>query len=327
MTPNPPRALPLRGAALRAATTILGYTAVYFVVVSALRSFAFKDAWSIIWPLNGVNVVLLLGRPRAAWPWMLLGIELGTGIADGIDGYPVWMALFERVCSAIEVVSCALLLPRFESLEQWLRTPRIFSRFLAALILGPGISGVIVASVYHIVLGDQWFVRFNGWATADLIGIAATLPLSLSIGSQQMRDLWRRDRLPRTVGILAATFVAAVAMFSFSRIWTGYFLFPLLVLVDSLLGFAGSAMAVVGVLLILIYCTTNGLGMFANWTGSVVVQRDLPLQIYFSSKQHCGGQRRRAIGALRVHCVYKFGGSHSRHARISGKYRPTRTGS
>jgi len=281
MNPTLPRTFPMRGAAVQAATTILAYAAVYFVVVTALRSFAFKDAWSIIWPLNGVNVVLLLRRPRAAWLWMLLGIELGTGIADGIDAYPAWMALFERVCSAMEVVTCALLLPRFESLEQWLRTPRIFFRFLAALVLGPGISGVIVASLYHIVLGNPWFVTFNGWATADLIGIAATLPLSLSIGSSQMRGLWCRDTLPRTVGILAATFVAAVPMYSVSRIWTGYLLFPLLLLVDSLLGFAGSAMAVVGVLLILIYCTTNGLGMFANWTGSVVVQRDLPLQIYF----------------------------------------------
>jgi signal transduction histidine kinase/CheY-like chemotaxis protein len=271
----------MNGAAWRASKTVFSYAAVYLVAVAALRMFAFKDAWSIIWPLNGVNIALLLMRPRSTWVWMLLGIELGTGIADGLGNGPVWMKVFERVCSADEVVTCALILPRFESLEQWLRTPRIFIRLLAALVLGPGISGLIVATVYDGVVDAPWLDTFNGWATADLIGIAATLPLTLSIGSPQMRGLLCAASLPRTVGILVATFVAAVAMFSVSRIWTGYLLFPLLLLVDSLLGFAGSAMAVVGVLLILVYCTTNGLGMFANWTGSVVTQRDLPLQVYF----------------------------------------------
>jgi len=281
MAATPPGPLTVQDAALRAGKTVLVYAAVYLVVVAALRVFGFRDAWSIIWPLNGVNVALLLMRPRSSWVWMLLGIELGTGIADGLGNGPVWMKLFERSCSALEVVTCALLLPRFENLEQWLRTPRIFVRFLAALVLGPGISGLIVSTVYHVVVDANWFVTFNGWATADLIGVAATLPLTLSIGSPQMRGLFCAGALPRTVAILAATFIAAAAMFSVSRIWTGYLLFPLLLLVDSLLGFAGSALAVAGVLLILVYCTINGLGMFANWTGSVVEHRDLPLQVYF----------------------------------------------
>jgi signal transduction histidine kinase/DNA-binding response OmpR family regulator len=269
------------GAAFRASKIVFGYAAVYLVVVTALRIFAFKDTWSIIWPLNGVNIALLLMRPRSTWVWMLLGIELGTGIADGYGDSALWMKVFERVDSAFEVLTCALLLPRFESLEEWLRTSRIFFRFIAALVLGPGISGLIIATLYHVVVGYPWFVTFNGWATADLIGIAATLPLTMSIGSPQMRGLFHAGTALRTVGILAATFVAAVAIFSVSRIRTDYLLFPLLLLVDSFLGFAGSALAVVGVLLILIYCTTNGLGMFANWTGSVVTQRDLPLQVYF----------------------------------------------
>jgi signal transduction histidine kinase/CheY-like chemotaxis protein len=174
-----------------------------------------------------------------------------------------------------------MLLPRFVTLDQWLRTPRIYLRFLSALIVGPGVSGLIVATVYHEVSGAPFLARFNGWATADLLGIAATMPLALSIGSPQMRSLFRRDALARTIAILTLTFAAALVMFSESRVWTGYLLFPLLLLVDSLLSFAGSAIAVVGVLLILIYCTTNGLGMFGTLSREILGDRDLPLQIYF----------------------------------------------
>jgi len=268
-------------AGLRAARIVLSYALTYLFAVIALNRFAFKDGWSIIWPVNGVNVALLLMRRRSMWPWMLLGIELGTGIADSLDGDPIWMKIFDRLCSTIEVVTCALLLPRFTTLEEWLRAPRIFLRFLAALVLGPGIAGAIAATVYHYASGDPWLGRFNGWATADLIGIAATLPLTLSIGSTQMAALFRAEALPRTLSILTFALVTAAMIFSVHHFTTGYLLFPLLLLVDSLLGFPGSAITVVGVLMILIYCTTNGLGPFATWSGEVVGQRDLPLQVYF----------------------------------------------
>jgi signal transduction histidine kinase/CheY-like chemotaxis protein len=267
------------GVTLRRARTILAYAGIYMLVVVALNRFAFSDGWSIIWPVNGVNVALLLMRPRRAWIWMLLGIELGTGIGDSLDGDPLWMKVVDRCCSAVEIVSCALLLPRFVTLDEWLHTPRLFVRFLAALVLGPGLSGLMVATVYHEMIGEPFLARLNGWATADLLGIAATMPLALSIGSPQMRSLFQPAALARTMGILTLTFGAAIAMFSVTR--TGYLLFPLLLLVDSLLSFAGSAIAIVGVLLILIYCTTNGMGMFATRSAEILGDRDLPLQIYF----------------------------------------------
>ena len=260
---------------------VLALTAIYTIVVIALNRFAFTDAWNIVWPLNGVNVALLLMRPRSSWVWMLLGIELGSGLGDSLDGLPVWMKLFDRACSALEVVVCARLLPRFVTLEQWLRTPRLFLRFVTALIVGPGISGLLSATVYFYSLGEPFVPTFNGWAVADMLGIAATMPLALSIGSPQMRCLFRPEALTRTLGVLTVALTAATAIFSVSRFPTSFLLFPLLLLVDSLLGFAGSALAVVGVLFILIYCTMQGLGTFATWHDGIAGDGKLALQIYF----------------------------------------------
>ncbi len=261
--------------------SVLALTLAYAVVVIALNRFAFSEAWNIIWPVNGVNIALLLMRPRSRWVWMLLGIELGTGIGDSLDGLPLWLKLFDRVASTIEVVICARLLPPFETLEQWLRTPRLFPRFLAALVLGPGISGLMVGMFYHVVMGDDFLASLKGWAVADVLGIGATLPLTLSIRSPQMRNLFRRDTVVKTVSVLGLVFVGAAAIFSVSRFPTGYLLFPLLLLVDSLLAFAGSAIAVVGVLFILIYLTIHGDGMFALRPGGIAGGRDLAVQVYF----------------------------------------------
>jgi signal transduction histidine kinase/DNA-binding response OmpR family regulator len=266
---------------IRTAKMVLAFTVVYMAAVIALNRFAFSDAWSIIWPLNGVNVALLLMRPRSSWVWMLIGIELGTALGDSLDGLPVWMKLFDRVCSTLEVVLCALLLPRFTTLDQWLRTPGLFPRFVAGVILGPGLSGVINAWVYYYSLGTPFLTTLDGWAIADILGIGATMPLTLALNSRQMRDLFRAGNSARTAGILAFAFITAAAVFSISRFPVSYVLFPLLLLVDSLLGFAGSAIAMVGVVFIVIYATFHGHGTFSAWSDHVIGGRDLALQVYF----------------------------------------------
>jgi signal transduction histidine kinase/CheY-like chemotaxis protein len=266
---------------IRTAKEVLALTVIYMVAVIALNSFAFSDAWSIIWPVNGVNVALLLMRPRSSWFWMLIGIELGTGLGDSLDGFPVWTKLFDRCCSALEVVLCALMLPRFTTLDQWLRTPGLYVRFVAGLILGPGLSGLINAWVYYYSMGNPFLVTLDGWVIADILGIGATMPLTLALQSQQMRDLFQRGSVARTVGILAFTFIATAAMFSINHFPVSYLLFPLLLLVDSMLGFAGSAIVMVGVVLIVIYATFHGHGTFSAWSDRVVGGRDLALQIYF----------------------------------------------
>jgi signal transduction histidine kinase/CheY-like chemotaxis protein len=266
---------------IRTAKKVLALTVIYAVAVIALNRFAFSDAWSIIWPVNGVNVALLLMRPRSSWVWMLIGIELGTGLGDSLDGLPVWMKLFDRACSALEVVLCALTLPRFNTLDQWLRTPGLYVRFVAGLILGPGLSGLISAWVYYYSLGTPFLTTMDGWAVADILGIGATMPLTLALQSQQMRDLFRRGSVAKTVGILGFTFITAAGLFSISSFPISYLLFPLLLLVDSVLGFAGSAIAMVGVVLIVIYSTFHGHGTFSAWSDRVVGGRDLALQVYF----------------------------------------------
>lgn len=261
---------------------MLGFAVIYLAADVALNKFAFADGWTIIWPLNGVTVALLLMRPRSTWLYMLLGVELGTGLGECLcEDFSVWMEFGQRICSAILVVTCAWLLPPFVSLDQWLRTPRICRKAVAALIVGPGISGLMAAVLFHVVKGQPYLVAFNNWGTADALGIATTMPLVLALRSAQMRALFTREALPRTAGVLCVVFTAAALAFSVSRYPLLLLLFPLSLFADLLLGFSGSAITVAGACLIAMYFTTRGMGPFGEWSADLYVPGNLALQIYF----------------------------------------------
>jgi diguanylate cyclase (GGDEF)-like protein len=269
-----------RSTLVRSVATILGYGAVYLLADSALNRFAFSNGWTILWPLNGVTIALLIRRPRSAWPRMLLGIELGVGIGEYLDNNPLGSVIWQRLFSLAEVAISAAVLPAFSDLEQWLRQPRIFLRFIASLLLGPGISGVMAAVFFHVYAGQGYLSAFDDWAPSDALGIAAIMPLTLSLNSAEMRDLFRGRAVVRTLCVVGLSFVCAAGVFSVSRYPLLFLLFPALLLVDSLLAFSGSAIAVFGISLIAVYCTTHGAGPFGVWPRDLTVTSNVALQLY-----------------------------------------------
>ncbi len=261
---------------------VLFFAVAYFAADVALNKFAFADGWTIIWPLNGITIALLVMRPRAAWLAVMIGVESGTFFGECVaGGFSPGVELLQRGCSAVEVLVSASLLPPFKTLEGWLRSPRIFQRFALALVAGPVISGMMAAPLFHAAFGQDYLLAFDGWATADALGIASTLPLALTLREPSMQALFGRNCLPRTLGVLAVVFTGAVLMFALDRCPITFLLYPLLLLVDSSLGFAGSAIAIPAVCLISVYCATHGLGPFGRWPADLPVPRNLALQVYF----------------------------------------------
>src|SRR5579862_9138857 len=81
----------MRSAWSRHLLAVAGFAIAYCAADVALDEFAFSDGWTIVWPLNGINVALLLVLPRKTWWSMLLGIEIGTAVGEIIDGIPFWL--------------------------------------------------------------------------------------------------------------------------------------------------------------------------------------------------------------------------------------------
>ena len=248
--------------------------------ILGLNRFGFSDGWTIIWPLNGVTIAILLGRKRSDWAAIMTGVAVGAGFGECLDNNTVGMEIWLRAFSVTEVVLSALLLPAFTTLDEWLRKPRVFLRFAAALVVGPGVSGLLAATLFHLVQKQDFLVAFNGWATADALGIAAMMPLALSLRSAEMRELFRGRTLLRTVGILAFAFAVIALSLSSSGYPLLFLIYPTLLLVDLTLSFSGSAIAFMGLCFYAIFVTTHGLGRFGVWPVNLAVPRGVALQIF-----------------------------------------------
>ena len=277
---EPSLSQPARYPATRAACTALGYGLLYAALRTALNRFAFQNGWTILWPLNGLTIALLIMRPRAQWPVLLFGIEVGTGLGHWLDHNPLSTVLWYRALSLTEVLISASLLPAFSSLADWLRRPHIYHRFFASVLLGPGVSGLLTALIFHHLQGRPYLVTFNDWATADALGIAATMPLILSFRSPELRGLVSPSALPRTLGILAFALLCATLSLAVSTYPLLFLLYPVLLLVDVLLSFAGAALAICMVCFLAVWLAIHDYGPFGRWPSGLLLSRDAGLQIY-----------------------------------------------
>ena len=255
--------------------------AVWFAIGEFVANkITFAESWSIIWPLNGIAVALLIMRPRRSWFWILLGMEVGCQVGAELLQTPLLNSAMDRVCNLIEVGICAWLLPPFEDLEHWLQRPGLFGRFFAAGVLGPGLAALVAWAVHPDLQYESLGSAFQLWGLSDALGIGATLPLSIVIGSAQMRALIAPVALPRTLSIIVLVLGAAAIICSVSRFPLEIFMFPLLLLVDLTLGFAGSAVVMVGVMSIAVEFFTSGIGPFAAWPADSPIGGSLALKIF-----------------------------------------------
>lgn len=240
-----------------------------------------KDGWTILWPLNGATIALLLIRPRSAWPATLCGVGVGTGAAQVIDHHDaLGFELSQRAISLVEVLISAICLPAFTTLEAWLRQRHLYRRFVAALLLGPGTGGLLAAILFHAVVGQPYLLAFNHWGTADALGIAATIPFCLSLRSAEMRRLFQGSALPKTLLVLTIALAGATLSLSVTRYPLLFLFYPLLLGVDFLLGFVGSAIAILADCLIAIYLVIHFRGPFGMWPAHLPISRDAALQLF-----------------------------------------------
>jgi diguanylate cyclase (GGDEF)-like protein len=272
--------LPNRRRWIHAAQLVSVACVVYFAADTVLNKYAFGEGWTILWPLNGITVALLLSRNRSDWAPILLGVAIGTGVGEYLYGNSLSSTILQRCFSIAEVLVTASLLPHFTTLEEWLRRPYLFLRFATALVLGPGISGVMAAILFQHDRQQTFWPAFNSWATADVLGIAATMPLVLSLRSREMGCLFGRTALQKTLLVLGVAFAAIVLIFSESRYPLLFVLYPVLLLVDLLLGFSGASIAVLGACLFSVYFTMHHQGSFAEWPHNLAISPNFALQLY-----------------------------------------------
>lgn len=252
----------------------------YLLADFGMNMYALGDGWTILWPLNGITVGLLLMRPRRQWAAIVIAVSIGLGIGEHFDNHnSLFQSLVARGCSAAEVLICAFILPPFTSLESWLRSRMLSLRLYCALLLGPGLSAIPVV-FFAPYRPQSMLLSFNDWATADALGIAATLPFVLALRTPEMRALFQPANILRTVAVLGLCFGSVFLIFSYSRYPFFFVLYPALLLVDLLLSFAGASLAVLCVSIFSVYLVMHHPGPLIVSLGLDHIQRNVGLQVY-----------------------------------------------
>jgi diguanylate cyclase (GGDEF)-like protein len=258
---------------------LLALTVFYFVADTILNKVALGDGWQIFWPLNGVTISLLIVRDRRAWPLVLMCVAIGTGVGEFLEGNTLGSTLAQRILSLFEVVLSASLLPPFTNLDDWLVKPGLYRRFISAVLAGPAASGILASLYFHFAAGQDYLDAFRGWALADAMGIAATLPLCLALRSPESRELFGRQQRLGALAALAVALLTIAAIFSISRYPLLFILYPLLMLVDWLLGFSGSIVVLCCACVLAVFLTEHGYGPFAS-SSTLAMSRDFAVQLY-----------------------------------------------
>ncbi|HQQ63442.1 MAG TPA: MASE1 domain-containing protein [Pseudomonadales bacterium] len=166
---------------LRYAVQVAAFGLLYgFVAHVVLAYFAANHVVSIVWPLSGLSIALLLLRGQAYWPGVFIGAFLAN-LLSGADT-PWWVSLSIATGNTLEAVIANLLLTRFHCIDKSLTRPRdYFCLSMAGAISATISAGTGVCSLWRAGYLPAGEVAINllHWWQGDVLGVTLFTPLIL----------------------------------------------------------------------------------------------------------------------------------------------------
>jgi diguanylate cyclase (GGDEF)-like protein/PAS domain S-box-containing protein len=244
--------------------------AVFYVTLGLpiLACCADKGVISIMWLPAGLALsALLIGGNRYA-----VGVFLGAYTVNAIIIGSYYAALTIAVGNTMEALTAALLLKRFDILNQSFLTTHNYLRLLIvggiASVIGAlfGISALVFSGYLH---GGSFFYYLTFWWRGDVLGIALVTPLILVW--RQAPETWLKpSRVIECVLVIGSAFIAGQMIFigwmqdSIGDIAKAYWMFLFITWAAVRLG----PRAVVVILLITaiqgLWGAQQGIGFFAD---------------------------------------------------------------
>jgi len=209
-----------------------------------MRYALLSGGWAIVWPLNGVTAGLILGKKRRDWLVILFFVFLATTLDEGSVTGHWFTAAIDSIVNVVEVLIVLAILPPYEDLQQWLRTPNLTARStFANCIAAPIVSALLAATFYHFAWHFPFWHLFHQWALADALGLASTIPVVLALRSPASWSVRHPVRLVQPLLLLTAVGALSFAVFGRPQLSLEFLLFPALALVMFYSGFTTAALA------------------------------------------------------------------------------------
>jgi diguanylate cyclase (GGDEF)-like protein len=271
----------IRQLVLRIVSTVAAIACFVLLLEEAMnRTGFFNQGQAIWWPTNGLALALLLRNPPRRWPVLLGGVLLGSFLGSVRHGYPMSMNLVEMVAAGPLIG--AVMLPRFNDLEEWMQEPHLVLRFIAfPLVLAPVVSASFYACCFQfLVHGFHFWPALQSRSVSDMLGYAMFTPLALVLSRRAAYRLPARRTLMVNVLLLAVIVGITVGVFYQSTYPLIFVLASVTLLAALHLGFTGSVIAVNVLAAIATTATMHGVGPFTLGGGSAMEQRILLLQLF-----------------------------------------------
>ncbi len=217
---------------------------------------------SVFWPADGVLTGFLLSRPRHRWWMLLLAAWLGAVVSILFMNGSLLTSGCLAMCNVAGVLLAALLLKRAIDRDGDLASPAMMIRFLlAAVLLAPAVSALLASAYFKLAFGTEFWYVVVRWFPPYVLGMAVMAPLTLAVWNPNLRKLFDRSHILRTIGVLLSVVLVSVLIFRQTQYSLRFLWMPLLMLVVSELGLVGAVVATFEVLVVGAFYTMHGHGL------------------------------------------------------------------
>jgi diguanylate cyclase (GGDEF)-like protein len=241
-----------------------------------------SEGVATIWFTNGILFALVITKPRNLWVrYFLIGILADT-LADVIYGDPFRLSIGIALANSVEVITSCLILTRWFGHPFNLSKRRPLLAFLGVAVIGAtAITSALGASwTMLFVNAGPWWRLFRTWYLGDILGMAIIAPLVFILQRPGFFSMLQREKLLKTLSLIAIPAVATVLVFNHSSDPLIFFIFPPLLLVVFRLGFPGTVLAIFVVAGISIGFTVSGRGPLMLIADSTMLHRIVIEQIF-----------------------------------------------
>lgn len=219
---------------LNEALKTLVFALICFIVARAGLIFALdSSSISLIWPLAGVALAVLLLNGRRYWP----GLWIGLFVSELTNASPLWLCLVVASSSTAAAVFGAYLLQERTTFQPGFGRVRDVFYFVACgVALSPAVSALIGTTSFLVAgrtsPGSYANMLFTWWI-GDAIGILVVTPFLLIWGTNPLPSVTRRKLVE---GAVLVVLLAPVGWIIFNQGFIprsfyplSYLIFPLLI--------------------------------------------------------------------------------------------------
>ena len=239
---------------------------------------------TIIWPVSGLLVGILLTSPRRLWPAYIIAALAGDLLARAAFDDPLLAIASRGIASTLEVCIVVYALRFFVgNVSDPASLQRVARVAMVSTLLACATSALIVAATSPGLGRASFNSIFAGWFTSHVLGIvifATLIGVARGLGTSVFGRPGRHWKFARSIGLVAAT---TLWVFSQSRYPFLFLIYPPLLLAVFRHRFAGMVIGITVVMIISIGATVAGSGPFFLVADTSAQQRIWLLQLFIAT--------------------------------------------